>query len=673
MSPAPPVEAALLLAAIALSLASGLPTLVRRDSEGAARLGALLAVGAGLAALAAAILGLAGRTGTVVDAAWPLPFGRLVLAVDPLSAAFLVPVSVVFPLASVYGLGYERGGANAAARRRTIRLFSGALAASIVVVTVARDGVVFLLAWEAMALSAFFLVTVEHEEAGIRRAGWTYLATTHVGTLALVAMVLLLRQRGGGLAWLPLPEGPAGTDAAILLLALVGFGAKAGLAPLHFWLPGAHAGAPSHVSALLSAVMLKTGLYGILRVSGLLPHVPVPLAALVLLAGAVTALLGVALAAGQADVKRVLAYSSVENVGIVAMGIGLALSGRAAGRPEWVLLGVAAAVFHTWVHALFKAALFLGAGSVVHATGTRAVDRLGGLLRRMPATGTAFVAGAAAAAVLPPFGGFAAEWLLYAGLLRAFLDPAHGLLLAPVGVATLALAGALAVTAFVRLAGTVLLGEPRSAAAERAHESPRTMTAPAILAAAAAAAAGLALPFLAPALERVASSWGGGSEARLVPTLAEAAALGPLTALLSSLAACVLVAALLVALAFRRRVIAGRPTWDCGYAAPSATMQYTARSFSTWVAERLAPPLLGVRTSPGRPSGLFPARVGFDSSTPEPVGERLLEPALSRAADRLGRLRRFQHGRLSSYLVVPVATLVVLLLWNALRAFWRLP
>lgn len=662
-----PAETALVLGAIGLSLVSGLPTLARRRSEAAARLGTVLAVAAGLCGLAASALGLVSPEKVLLDAGWPVPIGRLVLVLDPLSAAFLLPVSVVFPLASVYGLGYDHGSPS---RRTTVRLFAGLLAAAIATVTVARDGVLFLFAWEAMALSAFFLATVSHEEEEIRRAGYTYLAATHTGTLALVAMVLTLLATTGSTALAPLPASAPG--AVVFLLALLGFGAKAGLFPLHFWLPGAHAGAPSHVSALLSGVMLKAGIYGILRVGGLLPEVSAWLAGLVLLAGAATAAFGVAQAVGQSDLKRSLAYSSVENVGVVAMGIGLALAGRSHGKPVWVLLGVAAAVFHTWVHALFKGALFLAAGAVVHATGTRAVDRMGGLLSRMPSTGLAFVAAAATAAVLPPLGAFASEWLLYAGLLRSFLDGSE-LWIAPVAIASLALSGALAVTAFLRLAGTVFLGEPRSEAAARATEAPATMRVPIALAAGAAAASGLSLPLVAGLLERVARAWAPGLLGASSPSLLAEAALRPLGAVLVVTALCLAAAGLLLARGPGTEATVGRPTWDCGYAEPRATMQYTGSSLAEWVAERLAPGLLAVKTSVERPARLFPSASRFASESPEPVGERILEPLLGRVADRLGSLRRLQHGHLSAYLAVPVATLLLLLLWNVAKGVGGTP
>ncbi len=661
MSAAPSQEAVLVLGCVALAVASGLPTLVRRKGEGAARLGTVLAVASGAFALAAGISGLFGGVTVLADVRWSLPLGRVLLALDPLSAAFLLPVAVVFPLASVYGLGYEHG---PSAHRSAVRLFSGLLAASIVLVTVARDGVLFLVAWEVMALSAFFLASVDHGEPEVRRAGLTYLVATHAGTLSLTAMVLVMRATTGTTSFVALPSGAAGS--AVVLLALAGFGGKAGLFPLHFWLPGAHAGAPSHASALLSAVMLKTGLYGILRVTGLLPQVPAWLAGLVLLGGAATAASGVVLAVGQGDLKRSLAYSSVENVGIVATGIGLAMAGRAFDRPVWVLLGIAAAVFHTWVHALFKTALFLGAGAVLHATGTRAVDRLGGLLRRMPRTGAAFVLAAGAAAVLPPFGAFASEWLLYGGLLRSFLNEKHPFVLAPVAIVALVLSGGVAVTAFVRLVGTVFLGEPRTEAAREATEPPATMRVPVLLAAAGSAAIGLLLPFLSPALERVAAAWSGASGPAAEP-LREAAALVPLSGALWGTLLCLAAAGALVARDLRGAREADRPTWDCGYAAPRPTMQYTGRSFAEWISERLSPPLFAARTRVERPEGLFPSPGRFSSETPEPVGERLLGPFLLRAADRLSALRALQHGRLSSYLAVPVATLLLLMAWNAVR------
>ena len=275
----------------------------------------------------------------------------------------------------------------------------------------------------------------------------------------------LLRVGGAGGGARGRPVRPS----VVFLLALVGFGAKAGLFPFHFWLPGAHAGAPSHVSAVMSGVMLKVGLYGILRITSLYGAPPAWWGGLLLVLGATSALYGAALAAGQNDLKRLLAYSSIENVGIISTGIGVALLGRSAARPEWVALGLGGALLHVLFHSLFKPLLFLGAGAVIHGTGTREMDLMGGLLKKMPKTGAAFAIGCAAVAALPPLNGFFSEFLVYLGLLRAFSGPGEALL-AGFAAPALALAGGVALAAFVKLFGIVFLGNPRS---EKADARPR--------------------------------------------------------------------------------------------------------------------------------------------------------------------------------------------------------
>jgi formate hydrogenlyase subunit 3/multisubunit Na+/H+ antiporter MnhD subunit len=377
----------LILTAAALVAVSGLPGLLatRRSMWGQW-------VAAVLAGMAAAV-GLAGAGRALLSdaapCAWALPSclmgGDLTVAVDPLSAFFLVPVFLMGGLGSVYGLGYWRQVDHPSNGRR-LRLFWGLLIAGMALLLVARQAMVFLLGWEVMALSAFFVIGTEDHLAEVRRADWLYLIATHLGVLALFAMFALMRVATGSLALRPIgvAEAHLGLLTAIAALALLGFGLKAGVMPLHFWLPSAHAGAPSHVSALLSGVIIKMGIYGLVRIAGLLPLPPVAWGSVLLILGAVSGVLGVVLALAQHDLKRLLAYHSVENIGIIVMGLGLALIGRALGRTDWVVLGLAGCLLHVWNHALFKSLLFLGAGSVVHAVHTREIDRLGGLAKAMP-------------------------------------------------------------------------------------------------------------------------------------------------------------------------------------------------------------------------------------------------------------------------------------------------
>ncbi len=450
------------------------------------KLAAALAVGAtvvgSLCGLWGALSVLLGRVaGLSASLPWQVPGGRLALTVDPLSAFFLVPIFVISPLCAIYGAAYLRAeGAHRPLGPHWF-FFNGLVAAMALVVT-AANAVLFLAAWEVMSLTSFFLVAFDHHRPEVRSAAWTYLLACHLGGACLFAMFLLAGNLCGSLDFAdfaPLAAAGPGLALALFLLALVGFGTKAGLLPLHVWLPDAHPAAPSHVSALMSAVMIKTGIYGILRILLLLPAPPAWWGGLLAVLGTLGALYGIALATMQRDIKRCLAYSTVENVGIIFLGLGLGIYAAGKGMPEVALLGFAGGLLHLWNHALFKGLMFLGGGSLLHVTGTRDMNMMGGLLRRLPVSGTLLIGGSLAIGGLPPFNGLVSEWLLYLGLLKAGTGaPAFWGLFPSLLLGLLGLTGALAVVAFTRLIGIALLGEPRSAEAAQAREASRWMTLP---------------------------------------------------------------------------------------------------------------------------------------------------------------------------------------------------
>jgi formate hydrogenlyase subunit 3/multisubunit Na+/H+ antiporter MnhD subunit len=646
----------LALAATALVAISGVPglALARGARAGERSAAALLGSGAILGIAAASLCVARGAEERVLGA--PIPLGSLAVGIDGLSALFLFPIFAVAALGALYALGYF-GAAEHAEGGRRLRLAYGLLTAGMALVALARDGVLFLVGWEITALAAFFAVTTEDRDPAVREAGFLYLACTRASALALLGVFALLAQTGGSFAFAAY-RGEALSGAAAsgaFALALVGFGLKAGIFPLHVWLPSAHAAAPSHVSALLSGVVIKLGIYGLLRFATFFPEAPAGWGLAVLALGAISAVLGVAAALGQHDLKRLLAYHSIENIGIIAIGLGLALVGRSLGRPEWVALGLAGALLHVWNHGLFKALLFLAAGSVIRASGTREIDALGGIARRMPRTALAFLVGAVAISGLPPLNGFASEFLVYSGLLGAVAaEPGRTWLVAALAVPTLALVGALALACFVKVVGAVFLGEPRTPAAERVTECGAWMQAPMAALAAACAALGLWPLLAAPALDAAIATF---ASAPGVASVAPLARIGAAAVLLVALIA-------LVGAALRLRLRAGGvaldATWDCGYAAPSPRMQYTGSSFAQMLVGLFAW-ALRPRVREPRIEGLFPRAASFHSEVPDAVLERALLPAVEAVARACLRLRWLQAGHTHVYVLYILLALLVLL------------
>src|SRR3954464_9467396 len=430
--------------------------------------GALVGVALGVAALAS--VGNAESTRVLPLGLPGLPFhARL----DALSAFFLLLLAAVAAGVSVYTAGYLRHGEGAAPGLQC--LCHHVFLASMALVLIADDAYFFMVAWESMALSSFFLVTSDHRHAQIRRAGYLYLLIAHLGAISILLCFGVLQAGTGDYSFdaMRALQPPPGWSSVAFALALAGFGAKAGIVPLHVWLPEAHPAAPSPVSALMSAVMLKTAIYGLLRVTFDLLHAQLwwwGVAALAV--GLATALFGVVFAAVQTDMKRLLAYSSIENIGIIAAGIGLALLFSSYSMKPLAALALTASLVHVASHALFKSLLFLSTGTVLHATGERSLGRLGGLMRTMPWVAWATLVGVLASAGLPPTSGFVAGWLLLQsflftpGLPDSFLN-----MLIPVVAALIALVAALAGCTMVKFFGVIFLGQPREEKLSHAHDA----------------------------------------------------------------------------------------------------------------------------------------------------------------------------------------------------------
>ncbi|HZD21160.1 MAG TPA: hydrogenase 4 subunit B, partial [Burkholderiales bacterium] len=557
----------------------------RREATAAIYGAALVATVAALALALGALL-----AGPRVPATLALPIGLPWLGahfrLDALSAFFLVVANLGAAGASLYGLGYGR---HEEAPARVLPFFPAFLAAMNLVV-LADDAFTFLFSWEFMSLASWALVMAHHRRAGNAAAGYLYLLMASFGTLALILAFGLLAGWSGAydFAAIRAAAPSALMGAAVLVLALAGAGSKAGLVPLHVWLPLAHPAAPSHVSALMSGVMTKVAVYGFVRI--VFDLVGAPLwwwGALVALVGGITAVLGVLHALMEHDLKRLLAYHTVENIGIIFIGLGLALAFSANQMPAAAALALTAALFHVFNHSVFKSLLFFGAGAVLTATGERDMERLGGLIHRMPQTAFLFLVGSAAISALPPFNGFVSEWLTFQAILLSpalpqwllkFLVPAIG--------ALLALSAALAAACFVKAFGVTFLGRPRSQVARAAVETDRWSLAAMFILAALCLVAGVLPAWFIDALAPVAQTLAGshlparhGLDWLTIVPIAQSRSSynGLLLFVLIALAAGVAAVAIH---RFASSRIRRAPAWDCGFPDASPATQYTAGSFS---------------------------------------------------------------------------------------------
>ena len=603
-----------------------------------------------LAALAAALGVLSGVADFEWRSGFPVGGESPHLRLDGVSAVFLVLTAVVGGAGAIYAREYWSDRIYPASAPRG-RAWWSTLVLSMALVLTASNGLHFLIAWEAFAICGYFLITLEGKKPEVRKAGWLYLAASHAGTMGLFAFFTLLAARTG--SW---DLGPLRADAGLaplFWLALLGFGVKAGFFPLHIWLPSAHANAPSHVSAIMSGVAIKMGVYGIVRFSGWLP-VPPAAGWVVVGLGALSALLGIVFALAQDDFKRLLAYCSVENIGVIMIGLGVALLARSHGDAPWGRLALAGALLHVWNHGAFKSLLFFGAGAVLHSTGTREMSRLGGLWRKMPWTAGLFAVGAIAVSGLPPLNGFVSEWLIYLGLFTATVSKEPFAWAAMPAAIMLAMAGALALAAFAKAGAVIFLGAPRTKLAAHAHECGRWMRAPMLAMAGFCFTVGLAPMIFWQAISRAVESWQPAWDTGLTPA--------PLASLGSAhlgLALLLVMGGVLLWRKTRANGLRRSLTWDCGYAAPTARMQYSSGSFAAIAAGWFGWILRPVRKL-RRPRGQFATHAIRLELFPETVLERVIGPAGGIIMRVSSATRRLQHGRLPSYILYVLAGLVVL-------------
>ncbi len=624
-------------------------------------LGALVSIGIALTGLQGAFD--APQVATLPLGLPGLPFH---LRLDSLSCYFLVVFGVVGAGVSLFSAGYFREGEGTSPGLLCCEYH--VLLASLALVLVADDAYLFMVAWETMTLSATLLVMSNHRIAEVRRAAFLYLIISHVGALALLLCFGLLQANTGDYTFANMRLQQLGPiwGALAFFLALFGFGAKAGLAPLHVWLPEAHPAAPSPISALLSALVLKAGIYGVLRISFDLLHTQVWWwGGLTLALGLVTALFGVVHSAAQTDMKRLLAYSSIENIGLMFAGIGLTILFRAYAMTGLAALALTATLYHVASHAAFKSLLFLGTGTVLHATGERNLGHLGGLMRYMPWTAWAMLVAALAAAGLPPFGGFVSEWLLLQSFLftpdlpNTFLN-----MLIPIVAAVIALVGALAGYVMVKFFGIVFLGQPREAKLYYAQDAQMWERIGFGWLLCACVALGLLPVQWIGVIDRVTSALvGHGIGATvashgwlmLAPVAAERASYMPLVFVLMLLACC------LLAFVLVRRFYHGRhrraPLWACGYPFHSARTQDTAEGFGQPIRQIFASFFIMTRHLPTP----FDKAPRYEVTIEDPFWALVYRP-IAGAVERVARVvGLLQQGRIAVYLLYSFLTLLVML------------
>lgn len=577
--------------------------------------------------------------------------------IDALSAFFLVAIFSVSLLAALYSYHYMDK-LRLAARTAAHYLFFSLLVVSMALVVTADNMITFMLCWESMSLSSFFLVIYNYEVAANRKAGYLYFVFSQVGALFILAAFALIYSQGGGFGFTTAAALPDGLKMGVFILAFVGFGSKAGVFPFHVWLPHAHPAASSHISAVMSGVMIKTGIYGILRMYDILNwHTPV-FGYIVLVAGMFSGILGVVYALGQHDIKRLLAYHSVENIGIILIGIGIGMIGVAAGKPIMAVLGFAGGLLHVLNHAIFKSLLFMGAGMVLHKTGTGSIDLLGGLIKRMKITGTTFLIGSLAISGLPPFNGFVSEFLIYIGGFRGVALGRVDFAAAMLAIISLAIIGGLALACFTKVVGVVFQGEPRSEHAVNVDENGPSMLIPMLILAAACITIGVfPSAFMMMAVKGISALKLGYGQLPLEPFM-------PLTANITRVAALFLTTFMVIltlrTLFYRGKIITRSGTWGCGFTQPTVKMQYTGSSYAASMLEFFRPVAPLEETHPAI-QGRFPAKTHYHSHVND-AAELQLERVIVRPVLWLfDRLRWLQHGDIHLYIGYILLAIILLL------------
>jgi len=597
-----------------------------------------------------------------ISLSWPLPFADFNIGLDYLSLFFIIPLLILAAGCSIYGSQYFKQ--HRAGRFHWFNY--GLLVAGMMMVLVSRNVVIFMISWEIMSLSSFFLVISEAGKASVRRAGWIYFITAHVGTAFLFTAFFLLGSGSGSFDFGCFGQIPFSGSKSnlIFIFALTGFGLKAGFIPFHIWLPLAHPAAPSHVSGLMSGIMIKMGIYGILRVMLFIGPFHPWWGVLLIILGSISAIGGILFSIGQRDIKRILAYCSVENIGIILIGLGIGIAGRSLGYPVVSMFGFAGALLHIVNHALFKGLLFLGAGAVIRQTGTGEIDKLGGLFKKMPLTASLFLLGSIAISGLPFFNGFISELFIYAGAITG-ASAAGGTvlpLLSALAVLSLALTGGLAVAGFTKLFGILFQGTSRNLDISGVKDVPSMMRHGMIFLTLFVVFIGMVSFLIIPFIESPMLLFTGGTAESHLHRLNE------LSVKVSIILAVTLSSIILLFAAGRlragRKTVKKGETWGCGYTVPARSMQYTSSSYAGSIVDRFGR-LVAVEKVLKSEEEIFPVSSwSFKSKVDDWFLSRIYT-GIIRTFDRLlACLRWFQCGKAGIYVLYIAVFIIILIFWK---------
>ena len=602
-----------------------------------------------------------------------LKFG---LFVDRLSAFFILLISIAVFAVSIYSIGYSReyfGKKNIGLLGFLYNIFI----ISMILVVSANNGIMFLIVWELMSIISYFLVVYEHEKPETRKAGFIYIVMTHIGTGFIILSFMIFAGSSGSFNFETF-RAAASTMPPLLkdlafLFAFIGFGTKAGIVPLHIWLPYAHPAAPSNVSALMSGVMIKTAIFMLIRISfDFLGAGVMWWGMLMLVAGTISAILGILYAVVEPDIKKMLAFSSIENMGIILIGIGASMIFFSSGRPDLAAVAAIAALYHLMNHSIFKGLLFMGAGSILYSTHTKNIEKLGGLIRKMPITAVLILIGVLSISAMPPFSGFVSEWLTFQSLLLGFnLNNNFAIIVLSISAGLLALTGALAAFCFLKTFGIGFLALPRSEHAEHAKEVNTPMLLGMGILAVLSIFAGILPIFIIPALDNITRTFTGASIGSQVPGITGTIVIPGTLISLSTPMILVLMLALLLIPLIMLYMINGKKnhaiyeTWGCGQPVSTSRNEYSARAFSKpvqiWFKNLYRPAREIEATYSSSP--FLKESFKFESNVEQIFEKNIYDPLVEGILSRARKVKVIQTGSIHAYLAYIFGTLVILFIY----------